>query len=242
MFCIKQRSFAFTLVESLVVIVILSILAMLVFSSVSGLLRKADEAHFVGNLRAVSAAVLSLAAEDGGKIPFYIDQDAGASTMWQTRVAPGLGENPNDASYNSPPAIRRSAMHDPGDKTINAAGRRPTRNLAINGMANNKTSFASGATGRPLGSVRYPSRLALLGPGVSAERGTEWGSGARLVVSFILADGLANYMRYPGGMHFAFVDGHVAKLSVEEVNRELNLAVTGRSVLFDTAANNAGEN
>jgi prepilin-type processing-associated H-X9-DG protein/prepilin-type N-terminal cleavage/methylation domain-containing protein len=66
----QRRHFAFTLVELLVVISILSILVALFFPAVASSRRAADSAACVSNLKQIGIAVLTYAAEhDGSLIP-----------------------------------------------------------------------------------------------------------------------------------------------------------------------------
>jgi len=223
-----------TLIELLACVAIIAILAALLLPAISKVRLKADEAAFVSNLRSVSVAVLLLTAENNNTIPAYIDARAGAQTMWQLRVAPYLGEDPSAPQFNSPASIYRSALRDPGDKTL-WRGQRPTRNIGINGYANFTTVAPSGATNRPLLGIKHPSKLALLGPGVEAAVNTEWGGGASIFVPILQSQGLKPYSRYGQFMHFAFVDGHIEKLTWDRVNQELQLANRSQSMLFDTA-------
>lgn len=234
-----KRDMGFTLVELLAVIAIIAILATLVLASLSSFMKSADEAKFVSNLRAVSGAVHGIASDNDGKLPPFLDKNIGASTMWQFKAAAYLSEPPSDLRAD----ILRSTLHDPGDKSINPILKRPTRNVAINGHANMVDAPPAGATDRRLSSIKRPSKLALLCPGGSASLTTEWGTGAKFLSWEVKShkEPLENYSRYGKFMHFAFVDGHVEKLTWESVQAELDLVPSGRSVLFDSLANNAGQ-
>ena len=244
----KRRSAAsaFTLTEILVVLAIIVVLAALLFPQAQKMMNRADESKFISNLKAVSAGLLLCAADDNGRIPAFSGADA--STMWQLRVAPHVGENPSSPTYLSASSRYRSVMRDPGDKTL-WNGTNPIRNMAINGDGNLVASGTPGASppygacNRMLSTITYPSKMALLGPGTASEISTEWGSGARLRyvdLNNALASDLKSYRRYGDYMHFAFVDGHVEKLPLERVKSELNLNKTGKSILFDRLNNNGG--
>jgi prepilin-type N-terminal cleavage/methylation domain-containing protein/prepilin-type processing-associated H-X9-DG protein len=243
----KHTASAFTLTEILVVLAIIVVLAALLFPQAQKMMNRADESKFISNLKAVSAGLLLCAADDNGRIPAFSGADA--STMWQVRVAPHLGENPSSPIYSSVSGRYRSVMRDPGDRTL-YQGKTPIRNIAINGDGNlvpSGTAGASppyGACNRMLSTITYPSKMALLGPGTASEISTDWGSGARLRyvdLNNALASDLKNFRRYGDYMHFAFVDGHVEKLPLERVKSELNLNKTGKSIFFDRLNNNGGQ-
>ncbi len=239
----RFKCLAFTLIELLAVILIVSILAALGFQGFKIGAAKAQEAKFISNLRQTSAALLMLAGENDGTILPALDKTAGSTSMWQLRLAPYLGEDfTTAAKFDDPALVLRSVMRDPADRTLTPlmTPNRPTRNIAINGNANMVDAPTTGVTNRKLGSIKWPSKLAMLGPGASASISTEWGSGGKLLAWEMKNQPLGDYSRYGEYMHFAFADGHIEKVSWTKVEEELQLSTSGRSVLFDTKANNGG--
>jgi len=235
----KQR--AFTLVEVLVVIAIILVLMALLFPALSRFKNSGDEVKFISNLRQVSVGLLSLANDNDATIPPFVDANLGAQTMWHYRVAPYVGEE--TAIYDgTAAAVFKSVLRDPGDKTLSPAYSppSPTRNMAFNGWVV-ETTPPFGASNRKLASIKWPSRLALLGPGASAAVSTEWGLGARWNSFGIKQLGLQAFSRYGKFWNVAFVDGHIEKVSWERLNAEIALDEQAKSVFFDWQGNNGGE-
>ena len=89
----KHRSFAgaFTLVEMLVVIAIIAVLVALAVPAVNGVTAKGRSAKCVGNLRAIGAAALAYAQDNGGRLPpiseKYNWNAANAHRWWMSFLA-----------------------------------------------------------------------------------------------------------------------------------------------------------
>lgn len=238
----KQR--AFTLLELLAVIVILAVLAALLFPQAGKMMARAGSAKFTSNLRTVASALMSLAADNDGTIPAFADLRF-SPIHWQERVAPYLGEDPLSSRYKSAEGVLASALHDPADKTVCAlyGTPLPQRCVAINGATALNASgqsidpsmgTAMGVTNRKLGSIERPSQLMLIGPGTSAQFSNVWGLCARFS-----NDNFDQVQRYPEGMYFAFVDGHVALKSRAWVEYEIEHGRNfGKSAFFDASATN----
>jgi len=86
---------AFTLVESLVVLVILALLATLLVSVTKRALKAAQSAKCMQNLRDISSGVFQYSAEHNGALPFHYVENAPfggfGGPLWYVEVAPYVG-------------------------------------------------------------------------------------------------------------------------------------------------------
>lgn len=84
----KKWAGGFTLIEMMTVVVIAGVLLTLIFVATQNLTDKGNTARCIGNLRQIGVALMSHAAEHGGKIPARIERDPdnpaqySAATYW----------------------------------------------------------------------------------------------------------------------------------------------------------------
>lgn len=235
---------AFTLIELLATLAIVTLLVALLFPLAGKMRAKAAEAACLSNLRQVASGLLLYAADHDNRFPpYYSDANDPAHTHWQYVVGTQyLGEPDLDSGYNDERTIRRSPMHCPADTTKSPLSPPPrlVRNVAMNGSMNPGHIHwpkAQGACYRKLASIGNPSKLCLIADGQSGAFSNEWGYAARLTgLVTSNAEQLSKAARHRGGLNCAMTDGHVewhpSTWILQESYRDHNY---NDSLFFDTA-------
>jgi len=242
MFKLTKRQ-GFTLIELLVTIAIIALLAVLLLPAISRLKGRGTAVKFQSNLRTAATALLCYAADHDGTFPRF---RTGINYHWLWAASDYLGE---DFTSAKPDVIRKSVLHDPSDNTVStAANNLPVRNVAINGavyditqggVVSEQAAKPIGVTNRKLASIERPSQLMMLGGGPSAKyNSNHWGNTSIYASETI---DWTQCQRYPEGLYFAFVDGHVELKTLDWVQYEYKYNGINnmyRSAFFDWNATN----
>ncbi|MFA6561033.1 MAG: prepilin-type N-terminal cleavage/methylation domain-containing protein [Verrucomicrobiia bacterium] len=104
----QRQHTAFTLVELLVVMVIISVLIGLVFPMVTGIKEKANVVVCTGNLKQLYNGLMSFAAENEGRCP--LNENDSASTMFGVPNKPNWIANPALAATNGILSITQGSL------------------------------------------------------------------------------------------------------------------------------------
>jgi prepilin-type N-terminal cleavage/methylation domain-containing protein len=227
---------AFTLVETLVVVVILALLATLLFPVIKQAITKSRIAKLSGNLKNLASGIHLYANDNNDRFP--------SSSEWSVKINPYLG--------NLEIKGRDSLFHDPLDTNIweYNGTKRYAPNIAINGMAGDTDPggpTTTGATFRARGSISQPSKLLLLttgrvDPSAGAAANQDYNSFGvgRLNSNNFRTGDTRQYTRIPGLHYSAFADGHVEAVSITKLMEEVekDRASISQSLFFDAKANN----
>ncbi len=241
---LREVHSAFTLIELLAVIAIVSLLVALLLPLAGRMRAKAGEAACLSNLRQVASGLLLFAADHDNRFPAYFsDANDPAHTHWQYVVGTQyLGEPDLNSGYNDERTIRRSPMHCPADTTKSALSPppRPVRNVAMNGSmypTHVQWPKAQGASYRKLTSIGNPSKLCLIADGQSGAFSNEWGYSSRLTgLVTSNAEQLSKAARHRDGLNCAMADGHVEWHPSTWILQESDLDHNyNDSLFFDTA-------
>jgi prepilin-type processing-associated H-X9-DG protein/prepilin-type N-terminal cleavage/methylation domain-containing protein len=210
-----SSSLGFTLTELIVVLGIIGILAALSLGAYSSILRTSKAMACMGNLRQLSQATILYTNDHGGSFP-----QADAPTTWDVSIQPYLG-----GSAQSPinvlrcPADPRPLVIIPGGNWQSSYARSyaisaVSGDLGVSGSSWNATTTTSS---RRLVQVASPNKMILFTE-CFAIGNYQFNSG----YSWTPAGEVDNSL-YPAGqlthgkqMNFAFVDGHVESLTLDQ--------------------------
>lgn len=233
---------AFTLLEILAVVSIITVLALLLLPTLREQVQKSRQAKLAFNMRTIANGVIQYANDNGGRLPASSQPEG----SWQTVVSEYLGQT---RILSVPELYKASSFHDPLD-TVELpyhATKRASLNIALNGMARftNTPSGSipptpSGASYRVLASISQPSKLLLMTTG-ETQLDSYSGYCMRLNSNAFRKPADPSILtRIPGKHMCGFVDGHTELLPIEEIltEAEKDRASISTSVFFDNRANN----
>lgn len=204
---LQNRRPAFTLVELLIVILIVSVLALLAFSVGRRTLEASRRTVSMGNLRQLGIGFITYSSDNLGYLP--LARRTGTSGYWPEILWPYLGKaeiylRPGSVDKPLTPANPNGYFDLPGSYAKTPEDLPIRWNVTINGGApnlpfsedpNNNTMFARGYS-RRLDSIKEPGRLVFLGEGTAwwlnseAKKGSSrlfrWSNGT---TNILFADG-----------------------------------------------------
>jgi len=226
---------AFTLIELLASVAIVACLAALLFPTTTAIMNSRKKAACLANMRTLTQACLVYANDNGGVLPPY----AAGNRPWNQTIAPYLtGTDTSATSFSK-------ALQCPADPRPYRDG---SGNVSRSYVLNGTPSFDSGAgalprmgvvetdspfRGRPMAQITRPASTILLAEWFSRANGTLLANYQNSIAYSVVSAGWteapgawgSNTPRLPDGkfchktgLNYAFVDGHVATLSPEEVN------------------------
>lgn len=209
----------FSLVELLASITIVIVLGSLSFAGYNSARGKANSVECVSRLRALGQGILLYTTENGGQFP----KSSHSGSSWAASVAPYLGEPVLDSSLEY---RTRDVFQCPSTATSDSSSwsygvnvffelsstlRYTPAGLPI--LGSRDSYKGSPATWNRLSAVPLPSRTVLLAenPHQVADHfmAHQWSS-------LLTARNAVASSRHSGKSNFAFVDGHVSTLSIEE--------------------------
>lgn len=247
----RCKNRGFTLLETLTVITVLILLAIIIFSVSKKMRDVAQNAACVSNLRTVAQALLIYSTDHDGTLPpFYSDANNPAETHWQYVIGTQYLNEPA-SSFGSGGDASHSVLRCPADHTFSRLSGHPrrVRSIAINGSAYPGYDYGyppwplpRGVTNRKLSSIKHPAQLCMIADGGSGEFTNEWGYSARLSSIGTPTAPLKWFTRHSKGgklgMNCAMVDGHVEWRSAEWLQNERERDHNhGDSIFFDSKAN-----
>jgi prepilin-type N-terminal cleavage/methylation domain-containing protein/prepilin-type processing-associated H-X9-DG protein len=210
-----RRPAGFTLVEILVVIGIIVLLAALAFPAYRSTINSAKSAEAVSNLKQIGVMVGNYAADNGNRLPpgrqsgtgfFFQQMLAQHAGLWRQGQTPGLPEVFFDPCLNSNPLPQH-----------------PFGSFGVNTALVPVSTFQ--AQGSPMVTIANPSQkviMASTSPGlISASYSSSWMlEGAKFAQQGISASIFAPDPRNAGAAASLFVDGHVERLDVKNMDKE----------------------
>jgi hypothetical protein len=212
---------AFTLIELLVVIAIIAILAAIAFPIIKSVTRTAKSAKAVSNLRQIGVMVASYAGENNNRIPCYIDWGAyggkpPALLFFQRTLAEyagyKYGQSPRTAMRPLPdcfydPCVDGNPLpqHPMGAFGVNAA--------ILPGADECLLRFGS-KVGVPVSSISRPSGKVICSSAVEGNWSSSWYFDGKGFADNGYSPTTGPQPRNAGGAASLFVDGHVEKLDV----------------------------
>jgi prepilin-type N-terminal cleavage/methylation domain-containing protein len=233
---------AFTLVELLTVITIIAVLAGILLAVIGKARTAANESTGAANLRQIALATLAYAGDHRGQLPY--GQTLTAPTGdFSTAISSYLAGAGGDGSYNDKHGYDR-VFRDPS-AAVEGGACHFTTNPSVMGYDYNKYSQTSlshmqvNQIGRPAQVVLYFDGAQIPGYGNASEK-VGWAvDGGSLNPGAVLTAANANVVVKPGpnqdnsntqgnirwrvrndtAAKFAFVDGHTAILSQQEVRK-----------------------
>ena len=209
----RSRDGAFTLVELLTVIVIVGVLAGLLIPVVQAARSRARAAECAGRLRTLAQAVLLTAEERRGALPrSFHSAAAHREAGWAAEIAGAL-QVPAADSEGWPAAFNRH-YRCPSDAATDPSVYSYGLNVHFELDPDGDDYAGSPATWRRLERIPTPSRTILL----AETRPVAFGDHvmAHLWRSPAAAKNALAHDRHAGRAHYAFCDGHVAALRVDE--------------------------
>ncbi len=213
-----NRRHAYSLLEMLVALVLTSVLILFAFSATNRVSRSVRASKDLSNMRTlwVATELFSSDHHDGGRIFLahdrYEDRYNYGYKAWFQYLRPYLGYELNDR-YSSV-----DAFIAPGDPS--GGGAKSTLQRADQAFLRRSFSFSTGTldtynrtyTWRKL-QIANPSKLLLFCNHRGGELSTMWVDPA----SAVSRNGIPTDWYLHGKAHFAFLDGHVESIPVEEV-------------------------
>lgn len=204
---------AFTLIELLVVIAIVGVLAGLLIPVAGAARARARAAECSGRIRSLAQAVLLRAEENRGAFPrSFHSAAAHREAGWAAEIAPLLdAAQPGSEAW---PAAFNRLYRCPSDETTDPSTYSYALNVHLELDPAGDDYEGSPATWRRLERIPVPSRTILLAETRPVPYGDHlmahlWG-GATAAQNALAHD------RHSGRAHYAFCDGHVSALRVEE--------------------------
>lgn len=226
---------AFTLIELLASVAIVACLVALLFPTTTAIMNSRKKVTCLANMRTLAQACLVYANDNGGVLPPY----SAGNRPWNQTLAPYLTGAETSATFFN------KALHCPADPRPYRDG---SGNMARSYVLSGTPSFDSGAgalprmgvvetdspfRGRRMAQVSRPASTILLAEWFSRPNGTILANYQNSIAYSVVSTGWTeapgawggNTPRLPDGkfchktgLNYAFVDGHVATLSPEEVN------------------------
>lgn len=202
---------AFTLVELLVTLAVVVILAALLTPAAAGVFRAADSAKCAQTLRQLSIALLACAGDNNMTLPRSSHSAYAVSERgWSRSILPYLGER-SDMANSEWAKAQAKYFRCPADKS-----RTTGQSYGLNVFFELRPEFdeyeGSPDQWRTLPAVPAPARSILL---------AEVGGSSDHVMAHFWTDSQAGgfdcaHDRHAGKANFAFVDGHVESLRLEQ--------------------------
>lgn len=223
---------AFTLVELLVSIAIVAILAVLILFGARSYFENAAETKCASNLRQLAVGTLAYTQDHGGRLPPRRDgwQPEFRGQTWMRKISPYLGiEAESGLSYGH--AMRKTVFWCPSDKSEwlpeSYGGFESTYATKVSYLANlavmddlDQDVDGDGVVGpRVLAGISRPAQTIMLMEGFHSLWsivGYDAGFSAYFSSYSALPKHVAGYHR--GRSFWAFVDGHVEKMSYAETH------------------------
>lgn len=198
----KKRIFAFTLIELLAVVAVVSVLASLAYAGVGAAIGKGHTTRCLSNLRQVGTAIQMFTGENGGRLPSVAH---GQQVSWTNTLAAYLGTNfigRCPALQDYPPQIKVTyGWNDMLVETNTSEGiplARVTEASATIVVAEKQPS------GMRLDHFHFRGAL-----------------GSRGRISMAAFEGAVNTTAHGSKANYLFLDGHVESLSPDDVRRRL---------------------
>lgn len=205
----RKTQQAFTLIELLVVIAIIAILAAILVPAVSSALDRAREISCASNLHQVGIGLIGYSLEHNDAIPVWYET---GQQQWAGLIAPYMGEEWTDAFTADAPPSARAVFFCPVAMS-DARG-----NIAENahGSYGMNAAFASQPEApRAMTSLPSPSTTLAISDGHFL---AQWWMAGVFYVTMGNSAGSAGVPDavHQGAANFAFADGHVGSLELED--------------------------
>lgn len=210
-----KRPIAFTLLELLATVAIISVLAALLLPSVRSMVGKAQASQCAANLRAIGAGILSYTADENGNLPFGKDERTAAKIPWSSGGVIGKYVGFPDASDGKMVAAGRVFVCPSQPRGNSADGQNHGGYMAnVYLMPILKTDTDSQVR---LASVLFPAKTVLLSEGYSSSlvwkmdtwnQFVQGGSGGRLRHGPNPPNDVSKAKK-GDAMNLLYVDGHV---------------------------------
>ncbi|MDD2710942.1 MAG: DUF1559 domain-containing protein [Verrucomicrobiae bacterium] len=195
----KWTAAAFTLVELLVVLAIISILASLLMSGVTKARDKAKQISCMNNLKQLSTAILMYAQEHEDRLPPLW---GALGDNWWDMTSPYMGKQVTSLDERNQIKIFKC----PAELYLTGGSKGPVYAMN-NALKDTALSNASHYEGCALSEIKNAASTMLAGDGFY---NSTWGNSSSILSS--ISDGVNTGIsyRHMKGANFSFIDGHVS--------------------------------
>lgn len=225
----RRRPYGFTLIELLAVLVIVAVLATLTVPVFAKSIQKGKSTQSLSNLKTITAAYLSYAADNNGRYPATGGYVGGAwGKFWpHLLLEGGYLQIPSQDVYfnNRDKHPRTGVLWSPSEAKDMHHG------IADYGPSDNVVPHSKEVP--PVVKVQNPSKTVLVGDSrraVGAKFGGSWWLKAADFIANPQSSGAAGKptpSRHGGSVHLGFADGHVEQLAEVVVIEQRKVLFTG---------------
>ena len=222
----QSKSFGFKLIELLTVIAVVAILAAIIIPALGGIRERANETKSASNLRQIGIAMQLYAQNNNGTLPAVLSPDDG---VWFIALTEFLQQQTGDSGkltdvYRCPTYVSLPGWEEKSSTDWSQLGYGMSYVMVGSPYTGwpwyDSETGTSDATGysAPLSRIEEPGNTVL----VAEHDGWGWGLHAANIDSR-RGDYATPYRanRHGDSANYLFVDGHVAGLTLEELERYL---------------------
>lgn len=214
---LRRRLFAFTLIEMIVAVAIVTLLAALVFAAVNPSVQKSKTTRCASNLRNLASALLMYASDYDSRLPPFAatelreDQFMDYSHTWQRLLQPYL-----KSRHLACPSVEVIDFLKPYPDEPESWGYAYNHYLTSITKIGPRIAYTSGVHE---GEVELPSDIICFfdaRPGITSHRGPDIGRTTKQIYGFHMymkAEEIValtpGALRHSRGANYAYIDGHV---------------------------------